>query len=134
MPGRQRRHQPLSSTQTETEEEARTRHVTLVACENADENADEGSNRRSRPRVTWTEDTVDNENLNRKKSKICCIYHPPDDECECSSEESEDSGSSTSSSSSSSDSESDSPVRAKSRPNAYERAPRLRRHVHSGNS
>ncbi|CCI74102.1 ECU05_0185 [Encephalitozoon cuniculi GB-M1] len=24
--------------------------------------------------VTWTEETVDNEGLGKKKSKICCIY------------------------------------------------------------
>ncbi|BGP58196.1 hypothetical protein JCM8202_004735 [Rhodotorula sphaerocarpa] len=28
-------------------------------------------------RVQWTQETVDNEGLNRKKSKICCIYHKP---------------------------------------------------------
>lgn len=27
-------------------------------------------------RVRWTEDVVDNENMNKKKSKICCIFHP----------------------------------------------------------
>mmetsp|Transcript_21996 Transcript_21996/g.61278 ORF Transcript_21996/g.61278 Transcript_21996/m.61278 type:complete len:400 (-) Transcript_21996:503-1702(-) len=27
--------------------------------------------------VTWTEDTIDNEHLNRKKSKKCCIYKKP---------------------------------------------------------
>lgn len=32
---------------------------------------------RSRPRVVWDEDVVDNEGLGRKKSKICCIYHRP---------------------------------------------------------
>ncbi|AHL28927.1 protein phosphatase [Encephalitozoon hellem] len=25
-------------------------------------------------RVTWTKDTVDNEGMGKKKSKICCIY------------------------------------------------------------
>lgn len=25
-------------------------------------------------RVTWTEDTVDNEHAGKKKSKCCCIY------------------------------------------------------------
>ncbi|AHL30100.1 protein phosphatase inhibitor [Encephalitozoon intestinalis ATCC 50506] len=25
-------------------------------------------------RVTWTKETVDNEGLGKKKSKICCIY------------------------------------------------------------
>ncbi len=28
-------------------------------------------------KVTWSEDTVDNEHLNKKKSNICCIYHKP---------------------------------------------------------
>ncbi|CAD8197966.1 unnamed protein product [Paramecium octaurelia] len=27
--------------------------------------------------VQWTEDTVDNEDLGRLKSNICCIYHKP---------------------------------------------------------
>lgn len=48
----------------------------------------------SRKKVVWTEDTVDNEHMNKKKSKCCCIYEKPrkfdesdssdseDDECE----------------------------------------------------
>lgn len=47
----------------------------------------------SRKKVVWAEDTVDNENMNKKKSKCCCIYTKPrkfgesdsedsDDECE----------------------------------------------------
>ncbi|CAF2129565.1 unnamed protein product [Rotaria magnacalcarata] len=31
------------------------------------------------PRVQWTEETIDNEHLNRKKSKCCCIYTKPHD-------------------------------------------------------
>lgn len=31
------------------------------------------------PRVRWTEGTVDNEHLNKKKSKCCCIYTKPHD-------------------------------------------------------
>ena len=27
--------------------------------------------------VSWTETTVDNEHLNKKKSKCCCIYKKP---------------------------------------------------------
>lgn len=30
---------------------------------------------RRRKRVTWTEDTVDNEHMNKKSSKVCCIHH-----------------------------------------------------------
>ncbi|XP_023224114.1 protein phosphatase 1 regulatory subunit 11-like [Centruroides sculpturatus] len=43
-------------------------------------------------KVKWSEETVDNENLNKKKSKCCCIYVKPlefaesssdtDDECD----------------------------------------------------
>ncbi|CAF0862055.1 unnamed protein product [Didymodactylos carnosus] len=29
------------------------------------------------PRVRWTEETVDNEFMNKKKSKCCCIYVKP---------------------------------------------------------
>ncbi|KAI5181863.1 hypothetical protein NEOKW01_2019 [Nematocida sp. AWRm80] len=28
-----------------------------------------------RKRVTFTKETVDNENLDKKRSKACCIYH-----------------------------------------------------------
>eukprot|EP01112_Ceratiomyxa_fruticulosa_P012722 TRINITY_DN353_c0_g1_i7.p1 TRINITY_DN353_c0_g1~~TRINITY_DN353_c0_g1_i7.p1 ORF type:complete len:109 (-),score=27.95 TRINITY_DN353_c0_g1_i7:293-619(-) len=28
-------------------------------------------------RVVWTDDVVDNEFMNKKKSKKCCIYHKP---------------------------------------------------------
>ncbi|KRZ40933.1 Uncharacterized protein T4C_7166 [Trichinella pseudospiralis] len=30
-----------------------------------------------RRHITWASGTVDNENLNRKKSKCCCIYSKP---------------------------------------------------------
>ena len=33
--------------------------------------------RDSKKSVNWTEETVDNENLGRKKSKCCCIYVKP---------------------------------------------------------
>lgn len=90
-----------------------------------------------RREVRWTEETIDNEDLNRKKSKICCIYHPPTEFGESSEEEVSES----SSSSSSSESESDSGAnydprnhttncshkhRHRSRPNAYERQPKHR--------
>ncbi|KAJ8917430.1 hypothetical protein NQ315_005477 [Exocentrus adspersus] len=41
-------------------------------------------------KVQWTTGTVDNENLNKKKSKCCCIYEKPRKFGESSSEESED--------------------------------------------
>lgn len=30
---------------------------------------------RRKKRVTWAAGTVDNEHMNKKKSKICCIHH-----------------------------------------------------------
>lgn len=39
----------------------------------------------SQHQVRFTEDTVDNEHMNKKKTKICCIYHPTEeDEASCS--------------------------------------------------
>ncbi|TDL25525.1 hypothetical protein BD410DRAFT_765013 [Rickenella mellea] len=48
---------------------------------------------RSRPRVAWTDDVVDNEGMGKKKSKICCIYHKPRRFDESSDESSSDSDS-----------------------------------------
>ncbi|CAO1616776.1 unnamed protein product [Parajaminaea phylloscopi] len=56
-------------------------------------------------RVVWSDDTVDNEGLGRKKSKICCIYHKPRAFDESSSEGSSSSDSDSSSSDSDSDSD-----------------------------
>ncbi|OAX42710.1 hypothetical protein K503DRAFT_710081 [Rhizopogon vinicolor AM-OR11-026] len=58
-----------------------------------------GEPRRTRQRVAWDEDVIDNEGCGKKKSKICCIYHKPRPFDESSSEEE---------SSSASDSDSDS--------------------------
>eukprot|EP01083_Nonionella_stella_P316418 1147173_1 len=33
--------------------------------------------KRRKRNVKWTNDTVDNEHMNKKKSKSCCIYHKP---------------------------------------------------------
>ncbi|KAJ2160279.1 Type 1 phosphatases regulator ypi1 [Coemansia sp. RSA 552] len=63
------------------------------------------------PHVRWSDDTVDNENMNKKKSKICCIYRRERQFGESDSE----------SSSCDSDSEGG--------PNTYERVPR---HTHRG--
>ncbi|KAJ1734216.1 Type 1 phosphatases regulator ypi1 [Coemansia biformis] len=67
-------------------------------------------------RVQWTGDTVDNEYLDKKKSKVCCIFHKQRAFGESDSD-------SESSSCSNSDSDSDGP-------NAYERVPRQRQHQH----
>lgn len=55
-----------------------------------------------RPSVRWQSDVIDNENMNKKKTKICCIFHPQqnfDDECDCPSDHDDDPSSSSSSSS-----------------------------------
>jgi len=46
-----------------------------------------GEPRRTRQRVVWDEDVIDNEGCGKKKSKICCIYHKPRRFDESSSEE-----------------------------------------------
>ncbi|KAG8701730.1 Type 1 phosphatases regulator ypi1 [Ceratobasidium sp. 395] len=46
---------------------------------------------RSRPRVMWDADVIDNEGCGKKKSKICCIYHKPKAFDESSDESSDDS-------------------------------------------
>lgn len=35
---------------------------------------------RMKKKVSWREDTVDNEHMQKKKSKICCIFHKDDDD------------------------------------------------------
>ncbi|KAF8002254.1 hypothetical protein HF325_003219 [Metschnikowia pulcherrima] len=46
------------------------------ADENQQISAENESSESTRPRVRWTTDVVDNENMNKKKLKICCIFHP----------------------------------------------------------
>ena len=41
-------------------------------------------------KVSWTNDTVDNENMNKKKSKCCCIYKKPTEFGESSDSDSDD--------------------------------------------
>ncbi|XP_053996738.1 E3 ubiquitin-protein ligase PPP1R11-like isoform X6 [Hylaeus anthracinus] len=41
-------------------------------------------------KVQWTQGTVDNEHMNKKKSKCCCIYEKPRTFGESSSEDSDD--------------------------------------------
>lgn len=69
---------------------------------------------RKKPLVRWTDDTVDNEHMNKKKTKICCIFHP---------QREFDDGSSCESCDSSSDSSSDGSDNESSKPNAYEHQP-----------
>ncbi|CAI4060828.1 hypothetical protein N7582_001728 [Saccharomyces uvarum] len=62
--------------------------------------------RSTRHNVRWEESVVDNENLNKKKTKICCIFHPQEEaEEECNHPSDHDGSSSSSSSSSESENE-----------------------------
>ena len=66
--------QRLSSTSTlvltkKKKEEPKTRTLTLKLGKKEKAKTDPSR------RVKWTEDTIDNENLGRKKSKKCCIFH-----------------------------------------------------------
>lgn len=45
---------------------------------------------KSNKKVQWTQGTVDNEHMNKKKSKCCCIYEKPRNFGESSSEDSDD--------------------------------------------
>lgn len=75
--------------------------------------------KKSKSKVRWTEDVVDNEHMGKKKSKICCIFHPQRDFGELSSE--------SSSGSDLSDSEDEHCCHYHERspsPNAYERQPK----------
>lgn len=58
-----------SQTQTETQQ-SNILHL------RADTEKTKKTKKKTRAQVRWTEDVVDNENMNKKKSKICCIFHP----------------------------------------------------------
>ncbi|GAA5906049.1 PPP1R11/YPI1 family protein [Sporobolomyces salmoneus] len=77
-------------------------------------------------RVQFTAETVDNEGLGRKKSKICCIYHKPK-EFDESSDESDSSGEDSDSSIGSADSR-----EARPQPSSRRRRHRHHHHHHDG--
>lgn len=43
----------------------------------AEEISQEKKKKKPKKSVAWTEDTIDNENMDKLKSNICCIYHKP---------------------------------------------------------
>ncbi|CDH09698.1 related to Type 1 phosphatases regulator YPI1 [Zygosaccharomyces bailii ISA1307] len=103
-----RGHQEASHTQTISVERAPPL-LQLRATQEQGEGQNRGQVARPpRPSVRWESDVIDNEHMNKKKTKICCIFHPQqnfDDECDCPSDHNNDSSSSSSSSSSGSDEE-----------------------------
>ncbi|RPD72446.1 hypothetical protein L226DRAFT_573187 [Lentinus tigrinus ALCF2SS1-7] len=96
MATRQAVRPPSEGSQTITAENTQTREVQTDG-----EPSTVGTLRlrgvpRHRQRVVWREDVVDNELANKKKTKICCIYHRPKQFDESSdSDSSSDSGSSS---------------------------------------
>jgi len=48
------------------------------------------SKKKPKKKIQWTEDTVDNEGLGKKKSKCCCQYTKPRKDLDCSSSEEEE--------------------------------------------
>ncbi|XP_014220826.1 protein phosphatase 1 regulatory subunit 11 [Trichogramma pretiosum] len=71
-----------SSSQTETVVDGETQECqTLRLCLKKP---------KSDKKVKWTQGTVDNEHMNKKKSKCCCIYEKPKKFGESSSEDSDD--------------------------------------------
>ena len=74
---------PATVTRQVTSETAPVVTVRLTGGTGSEETA-------PRPRVQFTDETVDNEHLGRKKSKKCCIYHRPRAFDETDSDESDD--------------------------------------------
>lgn len=66
-----------------------TLKLRLVKKEEGDK-PDEKQKPEERRGVSWTTDTVDNEHMNKKKSKCCCIYTKPKKFGESDTESSED--------------------------------------------
>ena len=87
-----------------------------------------------RPRVSWDESVIDNENLNRKKTKICCIYHPTDEdgnhECDSDSDSSSDSSGDEADKPNNKKLEKNNDQNKKSKPNAYEVQPNYTNRSH----
>ncbi|RCK63603.1 Type 1 phosphatases regulator YPI1 [Candida viswanathii] len=88
------------------------------------------ANREPRTEVTWDESVIDNEHLNRKKTKICCIYHPADEDgnrhCDSDSDSSSDSSDSSGDESEKPNNKPEKKKKGrsqKSKPNAYEVQP-----------
>lgn len=70
------RNQDMEGSQTICLQEA-TPVLTLRAASNSlDE--DDKSKEKDQSNVRWKQDVIDNEHMNKKKTKICCIYHPQD--------------------------------------------------------
>lgn len=115
-----------SSSQTVTQErnEPLVLHIRPTA-ETQEGSTKSKQKKKKKPKVRWTEDVVDNEHMGKKKSKICCIFHPQREfgEESCSSGSDLDSGSDSDSASECGDHHGCRPLS----PNAYEKQPDYRK-------
>lgn len=84
---------------------------------------DDKKDEKSKARVKWTEDVVDNEHMNKKKSKICCIFHPQKNFDESSGESLSGSSSDSLDDEDASQKPKDGHCCKRASPNAYERQP-----------
>lgn len=116
--------QTTTTTTTTTQEEVRP----ILKLRPAEDQSAEKPTKKKNG-VKWEEGVVDNENMNKKKSKICCIFHPHREFGELSSDESSDLSSDLSSDESG-DADHDCCNHGKKRkarkssPNAYEKQPK----------
>ena len=65
------------TSETELVEDSKTKKIVLKKEEEPKESKKHYLALKLPKRVTWSEDTVDNEGMGKKKSNICCIYHRP---------------------------------------------------------
>lgn len=111
--------QALNGSQTQTQTQPQQPQVQPILHLRAPPKEEEKKKKKEKkPRVQWTEDVIDNENMGKKKLKICCIFHPNrefDDDHNCEEDLSL----------SSDDSENE-----EGKPNAYERQPKYHNHLH----
>jgi len=67
----------VEATQVEEGTTGPTLKLRLVPKEKKGDKPDSKKKPEGRRGVSWTTDTVDNEHMNKKKSKCCCIYVKP---------------------------------------------------------
>lgn len=80
----------VEATQVEEGAAGPTLKLRLVQKEKKCDKPDSKKKPEGRRGVSWTTDTVDNEHMNKKKSKSCCIYVKPKKFGESDTESSED--------------------------------------------
>ena len=58
--------------------------VLTLRASNTEHNKENQDNKKTndKPNIRWEQGTIDNENMGKKKTKICCIFHPQDEDDE----------------------------------------------------